>query len=240
MLWVQVAKNGQTQGRIVLGGLSQYKHTICRGRRLILIACGTSYNACLAARQTLEELADLPVTLELASDLMDRKAPIFRDDMCVFVSQSGETADTLHVSRPAVAPAMRKQQVVRKTKVRRFAQALAYAEKCGALCIGVTNTVGSAVSRATKCGLHINAGCEIGVASTKAYTSQIVALTMMALTLSDDSISRAARRAEIIESLRRLPGDIKEVGHIQLTAEYLECMSSMPLRDVHSLARLSD
>jgi len=63
----------------------------------MLIACGTSYNACLASRQTLEELVDLPVTLELASDLMDRQAPIFRDDMCVFVSQSGETADTLQV-----------------------------------------------------------------------------------------------------------------------------------------------
>lgn len=63
----------------------------------MLIACGTSYNACLASRQTLEELVDIPVTLELASDLMDRQAPIFRDDMCVFVSQSGETADTLQV-----------------------------------------------------------------------------------------------------------------------------------------------
>ncbi len=90
-------------------------------------------------------------------------------------------------------------------------QALAYAEKRGALCIGVTNTVGSAVSRASVCGVHINAGCEIGVASTKAYTSQIVVLTMMALVLSEDSISKASRRAEIIESLRRLPSDIKEV-----------------------------
>ena len=63
----------------------------------MLIACGTSYNACLASRQTLEELVDIPVTLELASDLMDRQAPIYRDDMCVFVSQSGETADTLQV-----------------------------------------------------------------------------------------------------------------------------------------------
>lgn len=61
------------------------------------MACGTSFHACLAARQTVEELADLPVMLELASDLVDRKCPIFRDDTCVFVSQSGETADTLQV-----------------------------------------------------------------------------------------------------------------------------------------------
>ena len=63
----------------------------------MMIACGTSHNACLACRQTVEELVDIPVTLELASDLMDRRCPIFRDDMCVFVSQSGETADTMLV-----------------------------------------------------------------------------------------------------------------------------------------------
>jgi glucosamine--fructose-6-phosphate aminotransferase (isomerizing) len=64
-------------------------------RRLLFIACGTSYHACLAARATLEEFAAMPVVLELAGDFMDRAAPIFRDDTCVFVSQSGETADTL-------------------------------------------------------------------------------------------------------------------------------------------------
>ena len=95
--------SGSAQGRIILGGLSQFKYAIVHGRRLMFIACGTSYNACLAARQTLEELVDIPVTLELASDLMDRQAPIFRDDICVFVSQSGETADTLQVGRPPLA-----------------------------------------------------------------------------------------------------------------------------------------
>ena len=65
---------------------------------MVFVACGTSYHACLACRQTVESLTDLPVNLELASDLLDRRSPIFRDDMCVFVSQSGETADTMHVS----------------------------------------------------------------------------------------------------------------------------------------------
>lgn len=83
----------------------------------------------------------VPVTMELASDLLDRQGPIYREDTAVFVSQSGETADTL--------------------------QALAYARSHGALCVGVTNTVGSAIARGTDCGVHINAGCEIGVASTK-------------------------------------------------------------------------
>jgi glucosamine--fructose-6-phosphate aminotransferase (isomerizing) len=69
--------------------------TIKSCRRMIFIACGTSYHACLAVRQTLEEFLGIPVALERAGDLMDREAPIFRDDCCAFVSQSGETADTL-------------------------------------------------------------------------------------------------------------------------------------------------
>lgn len=83
--------------QVVLGGLLQYVPAICRSRRLMLVACGSSYHACLAARQTMEELTQLPITCELASDLMDRQCTIFRDDTCIFVSQSGETADTLQV-----------------------------------------------------------------------------------------------------------------------------------------------
>jgi len=83
----------------------------------------------------------IPVTMEVASDLLDRQGPIYREDTAVFVSQSGETADTLF--------------------------ALDYALENGALCVGITNTVGSTLSRKTHCGVHINAGCEIGVASTK-------------------------------------------------------------------------
>lgn len=88
--------------RITLGGLSDHLGSIRRGRRMVFVACGTSFHACLACRQTVESLTDLPVNLELASDLLDRRSPIFRDDMCVFVSQSGETADTMHVSEPSL------------------------------------------------------------------------------------------------------------------------------------------
>lgn len=77
--------------------------------------------------------------------------------------------------------------------------------------IGVTNTVGSAIARLTHCGVHINAGCEIGVASTKAYTSQMVAITMMALMLSEDSIARRAKRDAVIEDMGRLPDAVREV-----------------------------
>ena len=169
--------------RITLGGLSEHLPTMRRARRIMFVACGTSYHACLACRQTVEELVDVPVSLELASDLMDRRCPVARDDACVFVSQSGETADTL--------------------------AALKYAKAAGALCVGVTNTVGSAIARQTDCGVHINAGCEIGVASTKAYTSQMVAITMVALALSDDSISRRAARDAVIDGLAGLPDAVR-------------------------------
>ena len=169
---------------VVLGGILEYASAIRRSRRITFIACGTSYNSCLAARRLMEEMTEIPVTLEIASDFMDRQCPIFRDDTCIFVSQSGETADTL--------------------------EALKYAKEQGALCVGITNTVGSAISRSTACGIHVNAGCEIGVASTKAYTSQIIAITMMSLLLAEDSLAKRARRDEIIEGLRRLPSALRK------------------------------
>ncbi|KAI0370499.1 L-glutamine D-fructose 6-phosphate amidotransferase [Pilatotrama ljubarskyi] len=171
--------------RITLGGLRAYLPIIRRGRRIVFCACGTSYHSAIATRAIFEELTEIPVSVELASDFLDRKTPIFRDDVCVFVSQSGETADTI--------------------------LALRYCLERGALCVGVVNTVGSTISRETHCGVHINAGPEIGVASTKAYTSQYIALLMMALQLSEDRISLAERRNQIIDGLHKLPGQIKKV-----------------------------
>ena len=84
----------ETSG-VALGGLLDFLPAIRRSRRMIFVACGTSYHATMACRQTIEQLTSMPVALELASDLLDREAPIFRDDLCIFVSQSGETADTL-------------------------------------------------------------------------------------------------------------------------------------------------
>ncbi len=170
---------------VTLGGLKAYISTIRRCRRIVFVACGTSYHSCVATRAIFEELTEIPISAELASDFLDRKTPIFRDDVCVFVSQSGETADTL--------------------------LALRYCLERGALCIGVTNSVGTSISRETHCGVHINAGPEVGVASTKAYTSQFIALILVALQLSEDRVSKAERRAEIIRGLSQLPGQIKEV-----------------------------
>ncbi|MGH0172202.1 UNVERIFIED_CONTAM: hypothetical protein FKN15_063007 [Acipenser sinensis] len=166
---------------VILGGLKDHLKEIKRCRRLIVIGCGTSFHAAVATRQILEELTELPVMVELASDFLDRNTPVFRDDVCFFISQSGETADTL--------------------------MALRYCKDRGALTVGVTNTVGSSICRETSCGIHINAGPEIGVASTKAYTSQFVAFVMFGLMMSEDRISLQKRRLEIISSLQALPGE---------------------------------
>ncbi|OON20707.1 glutamine-fructose-6-phosphate transaminase [Opisthorchis viverrini] len=170
---------------VILGGLADHMTIIRRCRRLIFIGCGTSFHSTIATRSLLEELSELPVMVELASDLLDRRTPIFRDDVCVFVSQSGETADTL--------------------------LALRYCRSRGSFTVGITNTVGSSISRETHCGVHINAGPEIGVASTKAYTSQVIALVMFALVLSEDRISLQPRREAIIDGLRALSDQIRTV-----------------------------
>ncbi|TFK38032.1 L-glutamine D-fructose 6-phosphate amidotransferase [Crucibulum laeve] len=183
------------ENKITLGGLRAYLPIIRRGRRIVFIACGTSYHSCIATRAIFEELTEIPVSVELASDFLDRKTPIFRDDICVFLSQSGETADTI--------------------------LALRYCLERGALCVGVINTVGSTLSRETHCGIHINAGPEVGVASTKAYTSQYVALLMMALQLSEDRISFTERRNQIIAGLHALPAQIKKILELDSTLQQL-------------------
>ncbi|KAH8382939.1 hypothetical protein KR009_005967 [Drosophila setifemur] len=170
---------------VVLGGIKEYIPEIKRCRRLMLIACGTSYHSAVATRQLLEELTELPVMVELASDFLDRNTPIFRDDVCFFISQSGETADTL--------------------------MALRYCKQRGALIVGITNTVGSSICRESHCGVHINAGPEIGVASTKAYTSQFISLVMFALVMSEDRLSLQQRRLEIISGLSQLDEHIRTV-----------------------------
>jgi len=171
--------------KVTLGGLKAYLATIRRCRRIVFCACGTSYHSAIATSAIFEELTEIPVSVELASDFLDRRTPIFRDDVCIFISQSGETADTI--------------------------LALRYCLERGALCVGITNTVGSTISRETHCGVHINAGPEVGVASTKAYTSQYISLIMMALQLSEDRISMTERRNAIIDELHELPRHIKEV-----------------------------
>lgn len=193
------------QMKVTLGGIKDYMSEVKRCRRLMFIACGTSYHSTVATRQLLEELTELPVMVELASDFLDRNTPIFRDDVCFFISQSGETADTL--------------------------LALRYCKQRGALIVGITNTVGSSICRESHCGIHINAGPEIGVASTKAYTSQFISLVMFGLVICEDSISKKPRREEIIRGLRELPMQIKRIlemdDQIQELAKHLHKEKSL-------------
>jgi len=186
-------------GVVKLGGIEPRITDIKRCRRLVMIACGTSYHSAIATRALLEELTELPVMLDLASEFLDRDTPVFRDDVCFFISQSGETADTLNALRACKAR--------------------------GAMTVGITNTVGSTISRETDCGIHINAGPEIGVASTKAYTSQIISLVMFALVISEDRMSFRERRLEIMSALRQLPEMIKEV--LKLDSKVREIAESL-------------
>lgn len=186
---------------IILGGIKQYLTSIRRSRRFQMIACGTSYHSCLAVRSLFEELTGVPVSVELASDFLDRSPPIFRDDTCIFVSQSGETADSM--------------------------QALKYCRASGCLNVGVVNSVGSSISRDTDCGVHINAGPEISVASTKAYSSQFIALVMLALQISNNVIDNKERHVEIINGLEEIPRLISRV------LEQKELIKEISLKHLH-------
>lgn len=178
---------------VTLGGIKDYIPEIKRCRRLMLIGCGTSYHSAVATRQLLEELTELPVMVELASDFLDRTTPVFRDDVCFFISQSGETADTL--------------------------MALRYCKERGVLIVGITNTVGSSICRESHCGVHINAGPEIGVASTKAYTSQFISMVMFALVMSEDRLSLKKRRSEIFQGLKQIDEQIRTVLRLDSEVE---------------------
>lgn len=187
-LSLQATMRGRIQtdtNSITLGGILPNLDTIKQAKYIMFIACGTSYHAALAVRPLFEQYTKQRIFVEVASDFNDRKPVIFRDDICVFISQSGETADTL--------------------------VALEHCKNSGAFCIGINNTPGSSLSRGTDCGIHLNAGNEIGVASTKAYTSTIVSLIMLLLLLMQDSIKYIPVRDEAIRDLIKLPDDVRTV-----------------------------
>ena len=144
-------------GTITVGGLTDHLDRIKNIKRLILTACGTSWHTALIAEYLFEELARLPTEVEYASEFRYRNPIIDENDLVIFVSQSGETADTL--------------------------AALQLSKSLGAMTYGVVNVVGSSIARETDTGSYIHGGPEIGVASTKAFTGQLVALTLMAAQL---------------------------------------------------------
>ena len=142
-------------GWIKVGGIENVAEKMFGAKRFIMAACGTSWHAALIGEYLFEELARIPVEVEYASELRYRNPIINKDDVVIALSQSGETADTM--------------------------AALELAKDKGALIYGIVNSVGSSISRITDSGSYIHAGPEIGVASTKAFTGQVTALTLMAI-----------------------------------------------------------
>lgn len=183
--------------KMFLGGIADLLPKMVSARRIIIVACGTSWHAGLVGEYLFEEYARIPVEVEYASEFRYRNPVIFPDDVIIAVSQSGETADTL--------------------------AAIKEAKKIGATIIGICNVAGSSIPRETHGGVYTHAGIEIGVASTKAFTSQVTILTMMAFivgklkgTISDEVYSN------LIYELTSIPQKIEEIlkdeAHIKSVA----------------------
>jgi glutamine---fructose-6-phosphate transaminase (isomerizing) len=169
----------QAEGTARLNGLNLSPAQCARVRRIVIVACGTSWHAGLIGRHVLEALAAVPVTVEYASEYRYREQVRLAGTLTIAISQSGETADTLEALRAAKA--------------------------AGSQVIGIVNVVGSTIAREADGGIYLHAGPEIGVASTKAFTSQLVALLLLGLYLGrQQGLSRHAGRALAAE-LTRLP-----------------------------------
>ncbi len=171
---------------INLGGVADVMPRLVQAKRLIIVACGTSFHAGLVGEYLFEQFARVPVEVEYASEFRYRDPIIGPDDVIIAISQSGETADTL--------------------------AAIRMAKERGALVLGICNVVGSSIARETHAGIYTHAGPEIGVASTKAFTSQVVVLTMMAFLLGRKrGVLDEARYAQLVDSLLRVPDLIAQV-----------------------------
>ena len=172
-------------GAVRLGGIESVKEKLREIKRLNIVACGTAYHAGLVGEYMLEEYAGIPTDVDLASEFRYRKPILDKETAVLAVSQSGETADTL----AAIKEAKRK----------------------GTLTIGIINAVGSSIARETGAGVYNRAGAEIGVASTKAFTSQLAILALLTLHLGRQKELSVVAGQKIAKELQRLPGLVKTV-----------------------------
>ena len=171
---------------IVLGGLTDVMPRIADAKRIVIIACGTSWHAALIGEYLIEEYARVPVEVEYASEYRYRRPIINEDDVVLAISQSGETADTL--------------------------AAIRLAKEKGALVLGICNVVGSSIARETDAGVYTHAGIEIGVASTKAFTAQVTVLILFAMRLArKKGTLNDERYFSIINDLIDVPEKIKTI-----------------------------
>ena len=172
-------------GEAKLGGLQEVLPTLREFNRLVLLGCGTSWHAALIGEYIIEEYARVPVEVEYASEFRYRNPIIDRGTVTVAISQSGETIDTLEAMREA--------------------------KRKGSRTLGVCNVVGSTIARESGDGVYIHAGPEIGVASTKAFTSQITVLSLFALLLGRMRGMSASQGQEIIQALQEIPGQVQRI-----------------------------
>jgi glutamine---fructose-6-phosphate transaminase (isomerizing) len=173
-------------GNIKLGGLEEYKDRILASRRIIIVACGTSWHAGLLAEYLIEDLARANVEVEYASEFRYRNPVIDENDIIIAISQSGETADTL--------------------------AAIEMAKKQGCLILGVCNVVGSSIPRTSHAGCYTHAGPEIGVASTKAFTAQVSVLSLIALWIAENKGTLPKNRIkELLVELNTIPSKIESL-----------------------------
>lgn len=188
---MELCTNGRLQKQqkeIILRGISDFGDRFEKARRIIITACGTSWHAGLIGKYLFDHLCHIPVEVDVASEFRYRDPVIYPDDVLIAISQSGETADTL--------------------------AAMELAKKQGAFVYGVCNVIGSSVARLTDSGTYTHAGPEIGVASTKAFTTQVCVLIMMALSLAKrkGTISNEAYK-RIVTEFCNIGDKIKSVLH---------------------------
>jgi len=180
---------------VMLGGLHNVLDTVSRAERIVIVACGTSWHAGLIGEYLFEEYTRIPVEVEYASEFRYRNPVIHEGDIVIAISQSGETADTLAAIKLA------------KTK--------------GAMVIGVCNVVGSSIPRETDAGVYTHAGPEIGVASTKAFSTQVTVLAMMAFEIGHlKGVISGSFYRELIEELVEVPNKIEKA--LQVNEQALE------------------
>ena len=189
-------------GEVVLGGIHDVAKTLTHARRIILTACGTAWHAALVGEFLFEDLARIPTEVDYASEFRYRNPIVDEGTAVIAISQSGETADTL--------------AALREARLR------------GALALGIVNVVGSTIARETDAGVYLHCGPEIGVASTKAFSSQLVVLIMTAMFLGRRHHLAPYQAREIIKGLQAVPGQVKHVLGLNdqirdVAAAYMAC-----------------
>jgi glucosamine--fructose-6-phosphate aminotransferase (isomerizing) len=192
------------QDNIALSGFIDNKERFLNAKRIIITACGTSWHAGLIAMYAIEEFAQIPVEVEYSSEFRYRKPVINKDDVVIAISQSGETADTL--------------------------AAIQLAKSKGAFIFSICNVVGASIPRVSDSGCYTHVGPEIGVASTKAFTAQVVALTMLALcigkekgTLNEEHYLKIVRElGQVPDKIERVLGQNKRIADFAKTFTYAQ------------------